>query len=129
MSFEAWYELQGWDLVLNGWGVQRRRRRRRKNFCICESIGHRPLQGRCPSHHHTTYTHIGATGTTDHLTLLRLFPFLGSGPEGVNDLSYAFTLMGNFLLLLLAIEILVFKRRFRPEGWDLGLEADFGPGD
>ena len=37
------------------------------------SIGHRPLRGRCPSHHHTsTYTHIGATGTADHLTLLRL---------------------------------------------------------
>ena len=29
-------------------GVQRRRRRRRRNFCICESIGHRPLWGRCP---------------------------------------------------------------------------------
>ena len=24
------------------------RRRRRKNFCICERIGHRPLRGRCP---------------------------------------------------------------------------------
>ena len=41
------------------------------------SIGHRPLRGRCPSNHHTpTYTHIGATGTADHLTLLRLFFFL-----------------------------------------------------
>ena len=38
------------------------------------SIGHRPLRGHCPSHHHTlTYTHIGAKGTADHLTLLRLF--------------------------------------------------------
>ena len=28
----------------------------------------------CPSHHHTsTYTHIGASGTADHLTLLQLF--------------------------------------------------------
>ena len=27
---------------------RRRRRRRRRNFCICESIGHRPLRGRCP---------------------------------------------------------------------------------
>ena len=37
------------------------------------SIGHRLLRGRCPSNHHTsTYTHIGATGTADHLTLLRL---------------------------------------------------------
>ena len=38
------------------------------------SIGHRPFRGRCPTHHLTpTYTHIGATGTADHLTLLRLF--------------------------------------------------------
>ena len=41
------------------------------------SIGHRLLRGRCPSHHLTpSYTHIGATGTADHLTLLRLSPFL-----------------------------------------------------
>merc|ERR1712121_624089 len=41
------------------------------------SIGHRLLRGRCPSHHHTpTYTHIAATGTADHLTLLRLFLFI-----------------------------------------------------
>ena len=38
------------------------------------SIGHRPHWGRCPSYHHTpTYIHIGATGTADHLTLLRLW--------------------------------------------------------
>ena len=31
------------------------------------------LRGRCPSYHHTTiYTHIGAMGTADHLTFLRL---------------------------------------------------------
>ena len=29
-------------------GGVRRRRRRRRNFCICESIGHRPLRSRCP---------------------------------------------------------------------------------
>ena len=40
------------------------------------SIGHRLLRGRCPSHHLTpSYTHLGATGTADHLTLLRLFFF------------------------------------------------------
>ena len=40
------------------------------------SIGHRPLWGHCPTNHLTpTYTHIGATGTADHLTLLRLFLF------------------------------------------------------
>ena len=44
------------------------------------SIGHRPLWGRCPSHHHTpTYTHRGAMGTADHLTLLRLFLFEPQG--------------------------------------------------
>ena len=38
------------------------------------SIGCLPLLGRCPSNHLTpTYTHTGATGTADHLTLLRLF--------------------------------------------------------
>ena len=36
-----------------------------------------PYRGRCPSRHRkSTYTHIGATSTADHLTLL------GSGPEG-----------------------------------------------
>ena len=34
-----------WDLGLVG-GI--RSRRRRRNFCICESIGFQPLQGRCP---------------------------------------------------------------------------------
>ena len=34
-------------------------------------MGRRPLWGRCPLT--PTYTHIGATGTADHLTLLRLF--------------------------------------------------------
>ena len=51
LGFEPW----GLDLSLKariwtsrgGW-VQRRRRRRRRNFCICESIGHRPLRGCCP---------------------------------------------------------------------------------
>ena len=46
-------------------------------------------------------------------------------PKG--SMTSAFTHKGNFLLLLLAIEIWVFRRRFRPEGWDLGLVADFEP--
>ena len=61
---------QDWDLGLEaeiwaswlrygpgGWGRgvrRRRRRRRRKNFPICESIGHRPLRGRCPAPPSTT---------------------------------------------------------------------------
>ena len=41
------------------------------------SIGHWSLLGRCPPYHRTsTYTHIGATGTADHLTLLRLFSII-----------------------------------------------------
>ena len=29
-------------------GLRSRRRRRRRKFCLCESIGIQPLQGRCP---------------------------------------------------------------------------------
>ena len=62
-------QIQSWSLKFQHWG---------SNLSLepskLLSIGHRPLRGRCPSHHHTsTYTHIGATGTADHLTLLRLF--------------------------------------------------------
>ena len=56
---------------------------------LCESIGHRPLRGRCPAPT-LNYNHDlpkQGTGTTDHLTLLRLF-FLGSGPEGADDLCF-----------------------------------------
>ena len=42
---------------------------------LCESIGHRPLRGRCPAP--TLYYNLDlpkqGTGTADHLTLLRLF--------------------------------------------------------
>ena len=42
---------------------------------LCESIGHRPLRGRCPAPT-LNYNHDlpkQGTGTADHLTLLRLF--------------------------------------------------------
>ena len=42
---------------------------------LCESIGHRPLWGRCPAPT-LNYNHDlpkQGTGTADHLTLLRLF--------------------------------------------------------
>ena len=39
---------QGWDLGLKLRGVGQTDGRRRRNFCICESKGHRPLWGRCP---------------------------------------------------------------------------------
>ena len=45
---------------------------------ICESIGHRPLWGRCPApslNYHCNLLKQG-TGTADHLTLLRLLSFL-----------------------------------------------------
>ena len=44
---------------------------------MCESIGHRPLRGRCPApslnFNHNLLKQ--GTGTADHLTLLRLFSF------------------------------------------------------
>ena len=53
------------------------------------SIGHWPLQDRCPAHYPTSYyTHIRAMGTTKYLTLLRLFPclaFLDSDPKGTKS--------------------------------------------
>ena len=47
--------------------------RKTEKIALCGIIGHWPLWGRCPSHHHiSTYTNIGASGTADHVTLLRL---------------------------------------------------------
>ena len=42
---------------------------------MCESIGHRPLRGRCPAPSLTLNHKLlqQGTGTADHLTLLRLF--------------------------------------------------------
>ena len=47
-------------------------------------------------------------------------------------MTYAFTHMGNFLLLLLLLplasgllaEIWISRLRFGPQGWDMGLEAE-----
>ena len=63
------------------------------------SIGHRLLRGRCPSHHLTpSYTHLGATGTADHLTLLRLFFFF------FFSIFYHFSILALLLLYLLQIK-------------------------
>ena len=43
---------------------------------MCESIDHRPLQGRCPAPPSISSTKY--TGTADHLTLLRLLLFFSS---------------------------------------------------
>ena len=61
-----------------GRGTDRRTDRRKpEKIALCGIIGHRPLQGRCPSHHLIpTYTNLGASGTADHVTLLRLFSFI-----------------------------------------------------
>ena len=55
---------------------------------MCKYIGHRPIWGRCPAPSlNLNHNLLGqGTGTTDHLTLLRLFPLL-------------------FLFLLLLLEI------------------------
>ena len=44
---------------------------------MCESVGHRLLRGRCPapSLHFRHNLHRQGTGTADHQTFLRLFPF------------------------------------------------------
>ena len=51
--------------------------RKPEKIVLCGIIGHLPLRGRCPStiYYITTYTNRGASGTADHVTLLRLFFF------------------------------------------------------
>ena len=44
-----------------------------EKIVLCGIIGHWPLRDRCPSHYLIpTYTNLGASGTADHVTLLRL---------------------------------------------------------
>ena len=45
---------------------------------MCESIGHRPLRGRCPAPSLNFKHNLPkqGTGTADHLTLWRLFLFI-----------------------------------------------------
>ena len=61
----------------------------------------------------------------------RLVPFWAAAPKG--SMTYAFTHMGNFLLLLLLLLLLgsgvlagiwPLRLRFGPQGWDMGLEAE-----
>ena len=64
-------QTDGW---MDGW---------RRKFPICECIGHRPLRGRCPSFPSDIKKNVsaGATGTADHVTLLRLFPLFSTPPS------------------------------------------------
>ena len=40
------FGLQGW---LRGWTEKKEEEKKKEeNFLLCESIGHRPLRGRCP---------------------------------------------------------------------------------
>ena len=66
MGLEA--EIWAWR-----WGGTKEEKEEEK-IPLCESIGHRPLRGRCPAPT-LNYNHDlpkQGTGTADHLTLLRL---------------------------------------------------------
>ena len=61
-------------LEVGGGGTEEEKEEKEK-IPLCESIGHRPLRGRCPAPT-LNYNHDlpkQGTGTADHLTLLRLF--------------------------------------------------------
>ena len=58
-----------------GGGGMKNEMEKEEKIPLCESIGHRPLRGRCPALT-LNYNHDlpkQGTGTADHLTLLRLF--------------------------------------------------------
>ena len=75
------YRPRGGDTVLEvgGGGSEKEEEEKKKmkeKIPLCESIGHQPLQGRCPAPT-LNYDHDlpkQGKGTADHLTLLRLFP-------------------------------------------------------
>ena len=51
-------------------------KRKLEKIALCGIVGHRPFRGRCSSHRLIlTYTNIGASGTAEHVTLLRLFSY------------------------------------------------------
>ena len=54
---------------------EKEKKRKEKFRHMCESIGHRPLRGRCPAPSLNFKHNLlrQGTGTADHLTLLRLF--------------------------------------------------------
>ena len=66
-------------LGFEGGGMEEEKEEKEKIPHMCESIGHRPLQGRCPApplnFNHNLLRQ--GTGTAVHLTLLRLFFFKG----------------------------------------------------
>ena len=61
-------------LEVGGGGTEEEEEEEKEKIPLCESIGHRPLWGRCPAptlHYNLDLPKQG-TGTADHLTLLRL---------------------------------------------------------
>ena len=81
-----------------------------EKIVLCGIIGHLPLWGRCPStiYYITTYTNRGASGTADHITLLRLFFFT----------FFAFCFFYYFLLKRwrdLVFHLFFFLRRWRDD--------------
>ena len=76
-------------LEVGGGGTEKEEEEEEKEkIPLCESIGHRPLWGRCPAPT-LNYNHDlpkQGTGTADHLTLLRLlsFSFFRSGTGCTN---------------------------------------------
>ena len=65
-------------LEVGGGGTEEKEEEEEKEkIPLCESIGHRPLRGRCPAptlHYNLDLPKQG-TGTADHLTLLRLLSY------------------------------------------------------
>ena len=61
-------------LEVGGGGTEEKEEEEKEKIPLCESIGHRPLRGRCPAPT-LNYNHDlpkQGRGTADHLTLLRL---------------------------------------------------------
>ena len=58
-----------------GWKKEKEKEKEKDKIPhMCESIGHRPLRGRCPAPLNFNHNLLKqGTGTADHLTLLRRF--------------------------------------------------------
>ena len=92
-------------LEVGGGGTEEMEEEKEK-IPLCESIGHRPLRGRCPALT-LNYNHDlpkQGTGTADHLTLLRLFSFQSASDilaEMINLSSGRILLLMDFVFMKL----------------------------
>ena len=85
-------------LEVGGGGTEEKKEEKEK-IPLCESIGHRPLRGRCPAptlHYNLDLPKQG-TGTADHLTLLRLFflPLIPPSLSFFRNWAHAFSPFGT----------------------------------